>query len=156
MRRKPAMLSAAMRATRLYSSECSAEYEKCTTQSWDNCVRRPNLKSFFNVGDATPPAMLAEVRGVAGSGAAAASTGGKTRLGGISKRGNGYLRRLLINGASANLLRSKATSADPWVIGLRRRRPSLVVAVALANKTARIAWAVMHREKSYRHRSAAA
>ena len=47
------------------------------------------------------------------------------------------MRRLLINGASANLLRSKATNADPWVIGLRRRRPSLVVAVALANKTAR-------------------
>jgi transposase len=59
------------------------------------------------------------------------------RLGGISKRGNQYLRRLLINGASANLLRSKATKADPWVIGLRRRRPPLVVAVALANKTAR-------------------
>ena len=55
------------------------------------------------------------------------STGGKARLGGISKRGNRYLRRLLINGASANLLRSKATNADPWVIGLRRRRPSLVV-----------------------------
>jgi len=54
------------------------------------------------------------------------STGGKARLGGISKRGNRYLRRLLINGASANLLRSKATNADPWVIGLRRRRPSLV------------------------------
>src|SRR6266487_1419418 len=58
------------------------------------------------------------------------STGGKTRLGGITKRGNRYLRRLLINGASANLLRSKATKADPWVIGLRRRRPPLVVAVA--------------------------
>src|SRR5262245_16075898 len=68
------------------------------------------------------------------------STGGKHRLGGISKRGNPYLRRLLINGASANLLRSKATNADPWVIGLRQRRPPLVVAVALANKTARIAW----------------
>src|SRR5207245_807878 len=54
------------------------------------------------------------------------STGGKTRLGGITKRGNRYLRRLLINGASANLLRSKATKADPWVIGLRRRRPPLV------------------------------
>ena len=84
------------------------------------------------------------------------STGGKARLGGISKRGNRYLRRLLINGASANLLRSKATNADPWVIGLHRRRPSLVVAVALANKTARVAWAVMRREESYRHRSAAA
>src|SRR5262249_57341061 len=67
------------------------------------------------------------------------STGGKHRLGGISKRGNPYLRRLLINGASANLLRSKATNADPWVIGLRQRRPSLVVAVAPANKTPRLA-----------------
>jgi transposase len=84
------------------------------------------------------------------------STGGKTRLGGISKRGNQYLRRLLINGASANLLRSKATNADPWVIGLRRRRPSLVVAVALANKTARIAWAVMHRQENYQRLAAAA
>src|SRR5213595_565053 len=84
------------------------------------------------------------------------STGGKHRLGGISKRGNQYLRRLLINGASANLLRSKATKADPWVIGLRRRRPPLVVAVALANKTARIAWAVMLREREYQPRAVAA
>jgi transposase len=84
------------------------------------------------------------------------STGGKARLGGISKRGNRYLRRLLINGASANLLRSKATNADPWVIGLRRRRPSLVVAVALANKTARIAWAVMQRQKNYQSMDVAA
>src|SRR5947208_2256418 len=84
------------------------------------------------------------------------STGGKHRLGGISKRGNQYLRRLLINGASANLLRSKATNADPWVIGLRRRRPPLVVAVALANKTARIAWAVMRRHENYQRVAAAA
>ena len=77
------------------------------------------------------------------------STGGKTRLGGITKRGNRYLRRLLINGASANLLRSKATNADPWVIGLRRRRPSLVVAVALANKTASIAWKLMTSGERY-------
>ena len=78
------------------------------------------------------------------------STGEKTRLGGITKHGNRYLRRLLINGVSANLLRSKATKADPWVIGLRRRRPPLVVAVALANKTARIAWPVIHRQEDYR------
>jgi transposase len=84
------------------------------------------------------------------------STGGKTRLGGITKRGNRYLRRLLINGASANLLRSKATKADPWVIGIRRRRPPLVVAVALANKTARIAWAVMLRQREYQPRAVAA
>ena len=84
------------------------------------------------------------------------STGGKNRLGGISKRGNQYLRRLLINGTSANLLRSKATNADPWVIGLRRRRPSLVVAVALASKTARIAWTVMHRQENYQRMATAA
>jgi transposase len=84
------------------------------------------------------------------------STGGKSRLGGISKRGDQYLRRLLINGASANLLRSKATNADPWVIGLRRRRPSMVVTVALANKTARIAWAVMSRQENYQRMAAAA
>src|SRR5262249_36970652 len=82
------------------------------------------------------------------------STGGKTRLGGITKRGNRYLRRLLINGASANLLRSKATKADPWGIGIRRRRPPLVVAVALANKTARIAWAVMLRQREAGHMTA--
>ena len=58
--------------------------------------------------------------------------------------------------ASANLLRSKATNADPWVIGLRQRRPSLVVAVALANKTARIAWAVMQRHEDYQRVAAAA
>jgi transposase len=84
------------------------------------------------------------------------STGGKIRLGGITKRGNRYLRRLLINGASANLLRSRATKADQWVIGLRRRRPPLVVAVALANKTARIAWAVMLRQNEYQPRAVAA
>ena len=45
------------------------------------------------------------------------STGGKPRLGGITKRGNRYLRGLLINGASAHLLRSNATKADPWGSG---------------------------------------
>ena len=48
------------------------------------------------------------------------------------------------------------TKADPWVIGIRSRRPPLVVAVALANKTARIAWAVMLREKEYQPRAVAA
>ncbi len=58
------------------------------------------------------------------------------------------------NGRGAE--RSKATNADPWVIGLRRRRPSLVVAVALANKTARIAWAVKHRQENYQRMATAA
>src|SRR4051794_26021900 len=47
----------------------------------------------------------------------------------------------------------RATNADSCLIGLRRRRPSLVVAVAVANKTPRMAWAVMHRQENY-HRMA--
>lgn len=84
------------------------------------------------------------------------STGGKTRLGGISKRGDAYLRRLLVNGANAALLRSKAAKVDPWLIALRGRRPRLVVAVALANKTARIVWAIMNKKDSYRFAAATA
>lgn len=78
------------------------------------------------------------------------STGGKARLGGISKRGDSYIRRLLVNGAHAVMLRSKAGRIDPCLIALRARRPRLVVAVAIANKTARIAWAVMRNENIYR------
>ena len=84
------------------------------------------------------------------------STGGKARLGGISKRGDSYLRRLLVNGAHAVLLRSKAGKVDPWLIALRGRKPRLVVAVALANKTARIAWAIMTKQDTYRRATAAA
>ena len=84
------------------------------------------------------------------------STGGKARLGGISKRGDSYLRRLLVNGAHAVLLRSKAGKADPWLIALRDRKPRLVVAVALANKTARVAWAIMSKQHVYRRVAATA
>src|SRR5271168_5375035 len=84
------------------------------------------------------------------------STGGKARLGGISKRGDSYLRRLLVNGAHAVMLRSKAGKVDPWLIALRARRPRLVVAVALANKTARIAWAIMSKQDTYRRVAAVA
>ena len=84
------------------------------------------------------------------------STGGKARLGGISKRGDSYIRRLLVNGAHAVMLRSKAAKVDPWLIALRGRRPRLVAAVALANKTARIAWAIMRKEETYRHVAAVA
>ena len=78
------------------------------------------------------------------------STGGKARLGGISKRGDGYLRRLLVNGAHAALFWSKAAKADPWLISLRARKHRLVATVALANKMARIAWAIMSKEERYR------
>jgi transposase len=84
------------------------------------------------------------------------STGGKPRLGGISKRGDSYLRRILVNGAHAVLFWSKTAKTDPWLTSLRARKHRLVVAVALANKTARIAWAVMSKGEIYRTVAAAA
>ncbi len=78
------------------------------------------------------------------------STGGKQRLGRISRLGDKYIRRLLIVGAQTVLLRSKAARSDAWIQGLLARRPRLVVAVALANKTARVVWAVMAKGQTYR------
>ena len=83
------------------------------------------------------------------------SSGGKIRLGAISKKGDAYLRRLLINGAQA-VLNSKRAKEDPWIRHLLERKPRLVVAVALANKMARIAWAVMVRGTDFRRAPAAA
>src|SRR5262252_9178495 len=60
-------------------------------------------------------------------------TGGKVRLGTISKRGNGYLRRLLVNGAMS-VLRSRRAKQDPWLVKLLASKPRKLVAVALANK----------------------
>jgi len=77
------------------------------------------------------------------------SSGGKARLGKISKQGNEHVRRLLIIGAQAALLCSKEVKANPWVRGMLARRPRLVVAVALANKMARIAWTLMARGTQY-------
>jgi transposase len=78
------------------------------------------------------------------------STGGKQRLGRISRKGDQYIRRLLIIGAQTALLRSKVARANPWVQSLLARCARLKVAVALANKMARIAWALMAKGESYR------
>jgi transposase len=78
-------------------------------------------------------------------------TGGKTRSGAISKQGDRNLRRLLIIGASAQLRHARRRgSKDPWLRELMARRPYKVVAVALAAKTARIAWAMLAKEETYR------
>jgi transposase len=80
-----------------------------------------------------------------------ASTGGKTTLLGISKRGDGYLRMLLIEGARAVLRhRKRRGDAEPWLARLMERRHSNVTAVAIANKNARIAWALLAHDRSYR------
>jgi transposase len=68
-------------------------------------------------------------------------TGGKVRLGAISKRGDPYLRTLLIHGARSVIAKSKHHS--PWLKALLARRPKNVAAVALANKNVRIAWALL-------------
>ena len=83
------------------------------------------------------------------------SSGGKTRLGAISKKGDVYLRRLLINGAQA-VLNSKWAKQDPWIARLLETKPRLVAAVALASKMARIGWAVMARGTDFRRATDAA
>jgi len=79
------------------------------------------------------------------------SSGGRARLSGISKRGDRYLRTLLIHGARAALVRAggKQDPRSLWLSKLRERRHPNVAAVALANKNARIVWAMLSRDKSY-------
>ncbi|MBV1695534.1 MAG: IS110 family transposase [Hyphomicrobiales bacterium] len=79
------------------------------------------------------------------------STGGKERLGGISKQGDRYLRRLLVAGAMAVIQHARRhPQKQPWVTKLLARKPAKVVAIAIANKSARIAWAIMSHGGTYR------
>ncbi|WP_459203563.1 IS110 family transposase [Ralstonia pseudosolanacearum] len=75
-------------------------------------------------------------------------SGGKVNLHGISKRGDTYLRTLLIHGARSVLTRAK--EPGPWVEQIKKRRPTNVVIVALANKMARTIWAVLAHDRPYR------
>jgi transposase len=85
------------------------------------------------------------------------STGGKQKLGPISKQGDRYLRRLLVVGAHSALRRAKQSPQNhPWLVQLLARRPFKVVAIALANKMARIAWALLARGGKYRARGGSA
>lgn len=134
----------------------------------DEAARR--LMTIPGVGPITASAMTAAVGDPArfrsgrhfaawlGLVAKQSSSGGKTRLGRISKMGDRYLRKLLVLGATASL-RTARTGRTPlagWVRRLLERRPARLVTVALANKTARIVWAVMTRGQTYRAEAAAA
>jgi len=79
------------------------------------------------------------------------SSGGKDRLLGISKRGDTYLRTLLIHGARSVLIRLKfrTDQAEGWLARLAKRRNPNIAAVALANKNARIIWALLARDRDY-------
>src|SRR5881392_3651571 len=79
------------------------------------------------------------------------STGGKQKLGPISKQGDRYLRRILVVGAIAVLRRARQQPERyPWLTQLLARKPFRVVAVALANKMARVAWALLAKGGTYR------
>ena len=86
------------------------------------------------------------------------SSGGRERLGRISKRGDGYLRRLLVHGARTVLLwsRRKKERRTAWQEALLARRPTNVVVVAMANKTARVVWAMLSRGETFRTEARAA
>jgi transposase len=86
------------------------------------------------------------------------STGGKQRLGRISKAGNERLRQLLVVGAMAIIRYAKpgSKSASAWLLQLLERKPRKVAAVALANKMARVIWAMMARGEAYRRQPIAA
>ena len=80
------------------------------------------------------------------------STGGKTKLGNITKQGDRYLRSLFAIGALSVIKYAKkhGTTHRPWLAKLLERRPVKVAAIALANKLARMAWAMMSSGERYR------
>ena len=86
------------------------------------------------------------------------SSGGKDRLGSISKQGDRYLRSLFTTGALAVIRYAKihGTKHRPWLTALLARRPTKVAAIALANKIARMAWAMMAKGERYKEPAALA
>ena len=86
------------------------------------------------------------------------SSGGKDKLGSITKQGDRYLRSLFAAGALAVIRYAKihGTKHRPWLTSLLARRPTKVAAIALANKIARMAWAIMAKGEHYREHVALA
>lgn len=134
----------------------------------DTAARR--LSSVPGIGPLTATAMIAAVGNGANFSHARdlaawvglvprqSTTGGKPKLLGISKRGNTYLRTLLIHGARATMssLSKSQTALGEWLRKLLARAHYNVVVVALANKLARLAWATMRRDADFAHQDMAA
>ncbi len=78
------------------------------------------------------------------------STAGKSRLGKITREGDETLRNFLVVGATSVIRWAKPGRTSPWLLELLKRKPRKLAAVALANKNARIAWAIMTRAETYR------
>ena len=105
------------------------------------------------IGDATAFKSGREFAAFLGLVPKQSGTGGRVRMLGISKRGNVYLRTLLIHGARARINFQK--QRDPWIEQLLARRPFNTVVVALANKMARTIWAMMAHDRTYQKNYAA-
>ena len=126
----------------------------------EDCVRLQQLRGIgpmtstamvATVGDARQYHKSRQMAAAIGITPKQHSSGGKDRLLGISKRGDVYLRTLMIHGARSVVARAKHKD-DPlsrWVTGIATKRHPNVAAVALANKTARMAWAMLRNETDY-------
>ena len=128
------------------------------------CEASRRLAEIPGIGPISATALVAEIGDwkAFGSGRSLAAwiglvpkqytTGGKDKLGRITKQGNRYLRWLLVVGAMAVIryARNHGTEKRPWLGRLMQRRPTKVAAVALANKIARMAWAIMVRDERYK------
>jgi transposase len=165
-RRIPAILRPALKivAHQIAALEAQVATIEKQLKSWhgqDATSRR--LVSIPGVGLITATAIAAKVRDPARFASARCfsawlgltpsqhSTGGKIRLGPITKAGDRYIRRLLVSGAQSLLTANKRRRApQPWLAKLLAGKARMVAAVAVANKLARIVWAVMTRQASFR------
>ncbi|MBX3629130.1 MAG: IS110 family transposase [Nitrosomonas sp.] len=141
-----------------------AEYDARIAQAVQRDDRIKRLLEIEGIGPVVASALVAAVSDAKqfGSGRDMAawlgltprqhSSGGKNRLGGISKRGDKYVRTLLIHGARSalNAARNKEDGRSRWVMSVSLRRNKNIATVALANKNARIAWSILSRGETYR------
>lgn len=120
----------------------------------EQCRRIEAIPGVASVGDARTFRSGREFAAFLGLVPRQSGTGGKVRLLGISKRGDPYLRTLLIHGARAVLTHGSrpGRTMPPWLQGLLSRRPKNVAIVALANKIARTIWALLAHDRTFDRR----